>query len=85
MLIHQMQNPLLQEPVFLQEETAGNLKKQPTIFHFSLPKFKTFMESLNENGYYTGYTAKGWAPGVALDSLGKSHASLQEKLSIQKD
>ena len=29
------------------------------------------MEALGENGYYTGYTAKGWAPGVALDSSGK--------------
>jgi hypothetical protein len=34
-------------------------------------KFRTFMESLGENGYYTGFTAKGWAPGVALDSTGK--------------
>jgi N-sulfoglucosamine sulfohydrolase len=34
-------------------------------------KFKTFMEALDQNGYYTGYTAKGWAPGVANDSTGK--------------
>jgi N-sulfoglucosamine sulfohydrolase len=33
-------------------------------------KFKTYAESLAENGYYVGYTAKGWGPGVALDSLG---------------
>lgn len=26
-------------------------------------KFKTFPESLKENGYFTGYTGKGWAPG----------------------
>jgi len=26
-------------------------------------KFKTFMEALRENGYFVGYTAKGWAPG----------------------
>ena len=26
-------------------------------------KFKTFMETLGDNGYYVGYTAKGWAPG----------------------
>lgn len=26
-------------------------------------KFKTFPESLKENGYYTGFTGKGWAPG----------------------
>lgn len=28
-------------------------------------KFKTYAESLSENGYFVGYTAKGWAPGVA--------------------
>lgn len=26
-------------------------------------KFKTFVETLAENGYQTGYTGKGWAPG----------------------
>jgi arylsulfatase A-like enzyme len=33
-------------------------------------KFKTYAESLAANGYYVGYTAKGWGPGVALDSEG---------------
>ncbi len=35
-------------------------------------KFSTFFESLKANGYYTGCTAKGWAPGVALDSSGNA-------------
>jgi len=35
-------------------------------------KFRTFMESLGSHGYCVGYTAKGWAPGVAFDSAGKS-------------
>lgn len=35
-------------------------------------KFTTFMESLGSHGYYTGFTAKGWAPGIALDSAGKT-------------
>jgi N-sulfoglucosamine sulfohydrolase len=26
-------------------------------------KFKTFPETLRENGYFTGFTGKGWAPG----------------------
>ena len=39
---------------------------------FFPPKFKTFMESLDSHGYNVGYTAKGWAPGVALDSTGKN-------------
>ncbi|MBT31124.1 MAG: heparan N-sulfatase [Thalassobius sp.] len=37
---------------------------------FFPPKFKSFPEALKENGYFTGYTAKGWAPGVALDESG---------------
>jgi N-sulfoglucosamine sulfohydrolase len=37
---------------------------------FFPPKFITFMESLNSHGYQTGYSTKGWAPGVALDSSG---------------
>ena len=34
-------------------------------------KFKTYAEALTENGYHVGYTAKGWAPGVAVDANGK--------------
>ena len=33
-------------------------------------KFTSFMESLGSKGYFTGYTAKGWAPGIALDLSG---------------
>ena len=33
-------------------------------------RFKSFIETLKENGYFTGFTAKGWAPGMALDSSG---------------
>lgn len=34
-------------------------------------KFKTFFETLKENGYHTGFTGKGWAPGVAGKTNGK--------------
>ena len=30
----------------------------------------SFPEALAQNGYFTGYTGKGWGPGVATDSLG---------------
>jgi len=33
-------------------------------------RFTTFMEALGNNGYTAGFTAKGWAPGVAIDSAG---------------
>ena len=34
-------------------------------------KFRTYPEVLTENGYFTGYTAKGWAPGVPGEINGK--------------
>ena len=33
-------------------------------------RFTGFIEAIGRNGYYTGYTGKGWAPGAAFDSLG---------------
>jgi len=33
-------------------------------------EFKTYAEALSEHGYFVGKTAKGWAPGVALDAAG---------------
>ena len=38
------------------EEAGNHISNFPA-------KFKTFMEALRENGYFVGYTAKGWAPG----------------------
>ena len=42
-----------------QLEQAGN--------HMAIfpAKFKGFVEALGENGYQTGYTGKGWGPGIA--------------------
>jgi arylsulfatase A-like enzyme len=37
-------------------------------------EFKTYAEALAEHGYFVGKTAKGWGPGVALDSAGKPRA-----------
>ncbi len=34
-------------------------------------KFATYVETLAKNGYQTGMTGKGWAPGIALDGQGK--------------
>lgn len=35
------------------------------------PQFKSFVEALGEQGYFTGKTGKGWAPGIAVDSNGQ--------------
>lgn len=48
-----------------QLEEAGN-----HVPYFPL-KYRSFAEVLGEVGYETGFTAKGWAPGVALDSSGR--------------
>lgn len=45
------------------EEAANHVPYFPV-------KFKSFMESLNDHGYFTGHVQKGWAPGVALDDEG---------------
>lgn len=34
-------------------------------------KFKSYVEELGDNGYFCGKTAKGWAPGKAVDANGK--------------
>ncbi len=45
------------------EEAANHVPFFPT-------KFKTYAEALSENGYHVGFTAKGWAPGIANDEDG---------------
>lgn len=35
-------------------------------------KFKSYVEALGENGYFVGFTGKGWGPGIANDNKGKS-------------
>src|SRR5262249_47879843 len=38
------------------EEAANHASYYPA-------KFRTFVETLGANGYFTGFTGKGWAPG----------------------
>ena len=40
------------EPAFSPEETAGSSKRQEIMFPIFLQKFRTFMEALDQNGYY---------------------------------
>ncbi len=61
-----------------QLEEAGN--------HWSYfpAKFKTYAETLIENGYYVGYTAKGVAPVVALTEDGKRRSLLGKVFNEKK-
>jgi N-sulfoglucosamine sulfohydrolase len=56
---------------FLTGRNSWQLEEACNHIPFFPTKFKTFMEALDANGYHTGHTAKGWAPGVANDSVGK--------------
>jgi N-sulfoglucosamine sulfohydrolase len=56
---------------FLTGRNSWQLEEACNHNSFFPQKFKTFIESLTEKGYTTGYTAKGWAPGIAVDSSGK--------------
>src|SRR5512133_2015712 len=55
---------------FLTGLNSWQLEEAGNHVPFFPAKFKSFIEALGENGYFTGYTAKGWAPGIANDSLG---------------
>lgn len=46
------------------EEAANHISNFPA-------KFKSFIEVLNEEGYFAGYTTKGWAPGNPGNTGGK--------------
>ncbi len=47
-------------------------------------KFKTYPEALAENGYFVGYTAKGWAPGVPGEINGKERQLTGQPFDARK-
>ncbi len=55
---------------FLTGRNSWQLEEACNHVPFFPMKFTTFMEALGKNGYNVGYTAKGWAPGTAVDSSG---------------
>lgn len=50
---------------------SWQLKQAGNHMAFFPPEFKTYVEALADAGYVVGRTAKGWAPGVAVDAAGK--------------
>lgn len=50
---------------------SWQLKQAGNHMAFFPPEFKTYVEALTDAGYFVGRTAKGWAPGVAVDATGK--------------
>lgn len=59
------------------EEAANHIPYFPA-------KFKTWVEALRDNGYFTGLTSKGWAPGVANDANGKPREMAGKPFNARK-
>lgn len=59
------------------EEAANHIPYFPA-------KFKTWAEALRDNGYFTGLTTKGWAPGVANDANGKPREMVGKPFNARK-
>lgn len=59
------------------EEAANHIPYFPA-------KFKTWAEALRDHGYFTGLTAKGWAPGVANDASGKARQMAGKPFNVRK-
>lgn len=51
---------------------------------FFPPKFVTFPEVLSDNGYYVGYTGKGWVPGTAKTAEGNDRDLLVKSFRKNK-
>ncbi len=48
------------------------------------PQFKTYQEVLLENGYFTGFTGKGYVPGKTLTESGEERLVMGEPFNIHK-
>ena len=59
------------------EEAANHMAFFPS-------RFKTVAEALSENGYFTGYTGKGWVPGIAKYADGTPRELLVKKYGERK-
>ncbi len=51
---------------------------------FFPPKFRSWVEALGGNGYFTGTTGKGWGPGVANDAQGKPRQMVGRPFTARK-
>lgn len=51
---------------------------------FFPPEYKTFFESFSEHGWFVGHTAKGWAPGVATNLVGRPRAMTGQAFNARK-
>jgi arylsulfatase A-like enzyme len=51
---------------------------------FFPPEFKSYQEALGEQGYFTGMTGKGWAPGIATNAAGQGRELVGKPFNARK-
>jgi hypothetical protein len=63
---------------------SWQLKEAANHICYFPPEFKGWCEALGEHGWFTGYTVKGWGPGVAKDADGKPRAMTGRAFNARK-
>jgi arylsulfatase A-like enzyme len=53
-------------------------------WNFFPPEYRTYPEALAAAGYFTGFTGKGWSPGIARDVAGKTRDLLGRAFQARK-
>jgi len=55
-----------------------------THWNYFPPNYGTYAEALLAAGYFTGFTGKGWAPGIAVDAAGQPRQVLGRDFAARK-
>ena len=70
---------------------AHQLEDMASLWSKFHPKFRVFTDALDEGGYHTGFTGKGWSPGNhkdhgrELNPAGRQYADFASFLNARKD
>ncbi len=63
---------------------SWQLEEAANHWPFFPPKFTSFAEVLDKNGYYVGYTTKGYAPGIVKNANGSNRDLLVKSYNSEK-
>ena len=70
--------------IILTGRNSWQLEQAANHMNFFPAKFKGYVEGLADNGYFVGYTGKGWGPGMANNAEGKRRQLTGQPFSKRK-